>query len=87
VITEHFNHLLQNNNSDEGEFAVGTGYSNYMYTGRLMSWKEDYLLPYWDRPWDEGNYCNMINGTDGTRFHPFIEEHERIYIYQADLCR
>lgn len=30
---------------------------------------------------------NMINGSDGSAFHPLLSKDERIYIFTPDLCR
>lgn len=30
---------------------------------------------------------NMINGSDGSAFHPLLTKDERIYIFTPDLCR
>ncbi|XP_059682821.1 lysosome membrane protein 2 isoform X2 [Gavia stellata] len=44
------------------------------YTYRSLSW------------WTTET-CNMINGTDGTSFHPLISKDENIYIFSSDFCR
>ncbi|RWS22704.1 Lysosome membrane protein 2-like protein, partial [Leptotrombidium deliense] len=34
-----------------------------------------------------GKYCNMLNGTDGTQFHPSISSSETLYTFAIDICR
>lgn len=31
--------------------------------------------------------ANMINGTDGTSFHPFVKEDDTLYVFSEDLLR
>uniref|UniRef100_A0A8C6XWR6 Platelet glycoprotein 4 n=1 Tax=Naja naja TaxID=35670 RepID=A0A8C6XWR6_NAJNA len=38
-------------------------------------------LKYWT------SYCNMVNGTDGTAFHPFVKKSEQLYFFSSDICR
>lgn len=39
-------------------------------------------VPHW-----AGEYCNTINGTDGSSFHPQVKRSETLYIFNTDLCR
>ncbi|CAF1007395.1 unnamed protein product [Adineta steineri] len=39
-------------------------------------------LPYWSN-----DYANMINGTDGSLWHPDVDENERIFSFIPDICR
>ncbi|KAH0616462.1 hypothetical protein JD844_027571 [Phrynosoma platyrhinos] len=38
------------------------------------------MLPYW------GGHCDMINGTDGASFPPFVSKHEVLYFFSSDIC-
>lgn len=38
-------------------------------------------------PWWSTEYANMINGTDGAQFHPYIQEDEYLYAFVPDICR
>lgn len=31
--------------------------------------------------------CNMINGTDGSSYAPFMQHRKPLYIYSSDICR
>jgi lysosome membrane protein 2 len=33
------------------------------------------------------NYANMINGTDGTLYAPFLNKSNPVYIFNNDICR
>lgn len=37
--------------------------------------------------WWSSNESNMINGSDGSSFHPLIGKNESLYIFSPDLCR
>uniref|UniRef100_A0A8C1YLM9 Platelet glycoprotein 4 n=1 Tax=Cyprinus carpio TaxID=7962 RepID=A0A8C1YLM9_CYPCA len=39
-------------------------------------------LSYWNDP-----YCNKINGTDGSSFHPFLNKKETLFFFSSDICR
>lgn len=36
--------------------------------------------------WDSDN-ANMLNGTDGTMFAPFVNRDQKIYTFNSDMCR
>ncbi|KAJ8028833.1 Platelet glycoprotein 4 [Holothuria leucospilota] len=38
-------------------------------------------------PWWSTEYANMINGTDGALFHPYVQEDEFLYVFVPDICR
>ncbi|XP_056586962.1 lysosome membrane protein 2 [Triplophysa dalaica] len=81
-VDEHFGLLLNKNGSDDGEFVYHTGEQNYLDFGRIYTWKGQKMLSFW-----KTNQSNMINGSDGSAFHPFLEKTERLNVFTADLCR
>jgi len=46
------------------------------------SWNGDKFTNFWQTP-----YGNMINGTDGSHFQPYISKDDVIYIFNPQLCR
>ncbi|KAM9450698.1 lysosome membrane protein 2-like isoform 2-T2 [Clarias gariepinus] len=70
------------NGSSDGEFVYYTGEDNYFNYGRIDTWKGEKFLSFWAT-----NQSNMINGTDGSAFHPFLTKEERLNVFSADLCR
>ena len=52
------------------------------HEAEIVSWKNMTSIDVWT-----DSYCNAINGTDGTMFHPFIEKNETLYMFTNDICR
>ncbi|KAF5894663.1 lysosome membrane protein 2-like, partial [Clarias magur] len=81
-LEENFGLMLYKNGSSDGEFVYYTGEDNYLDFGRIDTWKGEKFLSFWAT-----NQSNMINGTDGSAFHPFLTKKERLNVFTADLCR
>ncbi|XP_030625890.1 lysosome membrane protein 2 [Chanos chanos] len=81
-VDEYFGLMLNKNGSNDGVFVYHTGEENYLDYGRVESWKGEKQLSWW-----ASNQSNMINGTDGSAFHPFLTKEERLDVFTADLCR
>uniref|UniRef100_A0A8C1Y2N6 Lysosome membrane protein 2-like n=1 Tax=Cyprinus carpio TaxID=7962 RepID=A0A8C1Y2N6_CYPCA len=79
---EYFGLMLNKNGSDDGEFVYHTGQQNYLDFGRIFTWKGEKMLSLW-----KTNQSNMINGSDGSAFHPFLSKKERLNVFTPDLCR
>ncbi|KAK7143000.1 hypothetical protein R3I93_014225 [Phoxinus phoxinus] len=79
---EYFGLMLHKNGSDDGEFVYHTGEQNYLDFGRIFTWKGEKMLSFW-----KTNQSNMINGSDGSAFHPFLTKEERLNVFTPDLCR
>ncbi|TRY97131.1 hypothetical protein DNTS_032787 [Danionella cerebrum] len=79
---EYFGLMLHKNGSDDGEFVYHTGEHNYLDFGRIYTWKGEQMTSFW-----RTNQSNMINGTDGSAFHPFLTKEERLNVFTPDLCR
>jgi len=50
--------------------------------GETISWKEQEQLSFW-----KTDYCNMINGSDGSIFSPFVNRDRILKIFSPDMCR
>uniref|UniRef100_A0AAR2JVJ0 Scavenger receptor class B, member 1 n=1 Tax=Pygocentrus nattereri TaxID=42514 RepID=A0AAR2JVJ0_PYGNA len=81
-VDEYFGLMLNKNGSHDGEFVYLTGEQSYLEYGRIDTWKGQKLMTFWGT-----NQSNMINGTDGSAFHPFLTKEERLDVFTADLCR
>jgi len=77
--------LVMNTNSSNGWFDY------QVYTGReenidklniITKFKGESELSYWN-----SEYCNMINGTDGTSTPPFMKKENPVYFFVDDVCR
>ncbi|KAF6024459.1 SCARB2 [Bugula neritina] len=78
----YFGFFYKKNGTDDGLYTVKTGQDGLQQYMEITEWNHNKSLPYW-----KTKYCNMINGTDGTMYHPFIEKTESLSIFSSDLCR
>uniref|UniRef100_A0A8C7Q570 Uncharacterized protein n=1 Tax=Oncorhynchus mykiss TaxID=8022 RepID=A0A8C7Q570_ONCMY len=81
-IDEYFGLMYKKNGSNDGEFVYHTGEEDFMNYGRVATFKGESKLSLWT-----SEQSNMINGTDGSAFHPLLSKTERLYIFSPDLCR
>ncbi|XP_062868043.1 lysosome membrane protein 2 [Trichomycterus rosablanca] len=81
-VDENFGLMLNKNGSNDGEFVYFTGEDNYLDYGRVDTWKGQKMTTFWGT-----DQSNMINGSDGSAFHPFLTKEERLNVFTPDLCR
>ncbi|XP_020325773.2 lysosome membrane protein 2 [Oncorhynchus kisutch] len=81
-IDEYFGLMYKKNGSNDGEVVYHTGEADSMDYGRIARFKGESKLSLWT-----SEQSNMINGTDGSAFHPLLSKKERLYIFSPDLCR
>uniref|UniRef100_A0A8C8IRW2 Uncharacterized protein n=1 Tax=Oncorhynchus tshawytscha TaxID=74940 RepID=A0A8C8IRW2_ONCTS len=81
-IDEYFGLMYKKNGSNDGEFVYHTGEEDFMNYGRVATFRGESELSLWT-----SEQSNMINGTDGSAFHPLLSKTERLYIFSPDLCR
>ncbi|XP_071321900.1 lysosome membrane protein 2-like isoform X2 [Trachinotus anak] len=81
-VEKMFGLMYKKNGSNDGEFVYHSGVQNYMDYGRVETWKGQSKLKFWT-----SEHSNVINGSDGSAFHPLLNKNERIYIFTPDLCR
>ncbi|XP_030046438.1 lysosome membrane protein 2 [Microcaecilia unicolor] len=77
-----FGFYYKKNGTDDGEYVYLSGIDNYFDFARIVKWQGNETLHWWT-----SDTCNMINGTDGTSFHPLISKEETLYMFVSDLCR
>ncbi|XP_051911393.1 platelet glycoprotein 4 [Hippocampus zosterae] len=70
------------NGTFDGYYTVHTGKGDIGKVGTIDTWRGSRSLPFWD-----DKYCNMINGTDGSNFAPFMDPTKPIYFFSSDICR
>ncbi|KAL4617317.1 lysosome membrane protein 2-like [Arapaima gigas] len=81
-IEEYFGLMYMKNGSLDDQFVFLTGEDSYMDYTRIDSWNGKSQLSWWT-----SSESNMINGTDGSTFHPLLKKDECLYIFSSDLCR
>uniref|UniRef100_A0AAR2K3F9 Platelet glycoprotein 4 n=1 Tax=Pygocentrus nattereri TaxID=42514 RepID=A0AAR2K3F9_PYGNA len=69
------------NNTYDGPYGVFTGKDDINKVSMIDTWNNQ-TVPYWNN-----SYCNMINGTDGSSFPPFLDKKKALYFFSSDICR
>ncbi|XP_027137945.1 scavenger receptor class B member 1 isoform X3 [Larimichthys crocea] len=70
------------NNSNTGLFTIFTGKDDIRNVHKVDSWNGLTELTYWRTP-----QCNMINGTAGQMWPPFMTKETTLPFYSPDACR
>ncbi|XP_050732113.1 lysosome membrane protein 2-like isoform X2 [Eriocheir sinensis] len=73
------------NNTNDKRYEVKTGANGMDDFLNIQAWNESDSLHYWHGPGDE--YCNMINGTDGSQYPPRVTRDTVLRLYTSELCR
>ncbi|XP_055926726.1 lysosome membrane protein 2-like isoform X2 [Argiope bruennichi] len=77
-----FGFLYGKNNSGDGMFEVFTGEDGIEKYSQIAKWNNMSRIPFWNN-----QYCNMMNGTDGSQFPPPVSKRDILYVYTPELCR
>ncbi|XP_069353221.1 scavenger receptor class B member 1 isoform X9 [Eulemur rufifrons] len=70
------------NNSDSGLFTVFTGVKNFSRIHLVDKWNGLSKVNFW-----HSDQCNMINGTAGQMWAPFMTPESSLEFYSPDACR
>uniref|UniRef100_A0A8C9AJ35 Scavenger receptor class B member 1 n=1 Tax=Prolemur simus TaxID=1328070 RepID=A0A8C9AJ35_PROSS len=70
------------NNSDSGLFTVFTGVKNFSRIHLVDKWNGLSKVSFW-----HSDQCNMINGTAGQMWAPFMTPESSLEFYSPDACR
>ncbi|XP_055063624.2 scavenger receptor class B member 1 isoform X2 [Misgurnus anguillicaudatus] len=70
------------NNSNTGQFTVFTGRGDIRNVHKVDSWNGLKMVNYWST-----EQCNMINGTAGQMWPPFMTTESTLPFYSPDACR
>uniref|UniRef100_A0A8C9U1M5 Scavenger receptor class B member 1 n=1 Tax=Scleropages formosus TaxID=113540 RepID=A0A8C9U1M5_SCLFO len=80
--TGKFGLFSEFNNSNTGLFTVFTGQDDIRKVHKVDSWNGLKKVNYW-----RTEQCNMINGTAGQMWPPFMTEESTLPFYSPDACR
>lgn len=80
--TGKFGLFSEFNNSNTGLFTIFTGKDDIQNVHKVDSWNGLTELSYWRSP-----ECNMINGTAGQMWPPFMTKESTLPFYSPDACR
>ncbi|KAL4230682.1 Lysosome membrane protein 2 [Mactra antiquata] len=81
-ISDKFGIFAGTNGTDDGVYNIKTGADDVSQFGIIKNWNYANSLSFWT-----SDTCNMLNGTDGTIFHPFTKKSDTLYVFSSDLCR
>nr|XP_033692615.1 scavenger receptor class B member 1 isoform X1 [Tursiops truncatus] len=70
------------NNSDSGLFTVFTGVKNFSRIHLVDKWNGVSKVNFW-----HSDQCNMINGTSGQIWAPFMTPESSLEFYSPEACR
>lgn len=80
--TGKFGLFAEFNNSNTGLFTIFTGQDDIRKVHKVDSWNGLTKLSNWKTP-----QCNMINGTAGQMWPPFMTRESTLPFYSPDACR
>ncbi|NXC88224.1 CD36 protein, partial [Cercotrichas coryphoeus] len=69
------------NGTSDGPYTVYTGTEDIAQTAIIESYKNKSTLSYWE------GHCDMVNGTDGASFPPFVRKNQVLRFFSSDICR
>ncbi|KAK9392144.1 platelet glycoprotein 4-like [Crotalus adamanteus] len=69
------------NKTVDGPYRIYTGKDDINKKGTILTFNNSRTLHYFK------SYCDMINGTDASSFHPFVSKSEQLYFFSSDACR
>lgn len=70
------------NLSFDGVYNVFTGVGNPEQVALIDNWNFASNLQFW-----RSEYCNQINGTDGSVFAPSVDKTSTLRVFSTDICR
>lgn len=77
-----FGLFVEMNNSDSGVFTVFTGVQNISRIHLVDKWNGLSKINYW-----HSEQCNMINGTSGQMWAPFMTPQSSLEFFSPEACR
>ncbi|XP_039213237.1 scavenger receptor class B member 1 isoform X2 [Crotalus tigris] len=80
--SDKFGLLANLNNSHSGLFTVFTGVGDITKAHMVDSWNGLKKVSFW-----HSDQCNMINGTAGEQWPPFMTPSSPVELYTPDVCR
>ncbi|NXN93185.1 CD36 protein, partial [Rhinopomastus cyanomelas] len=69
------------NGTLDGLYNVYTGTEDIKKTAIIESYKSKRNLSYWE------GHCDLVNGTDGASFPPFVKKDQILRFFSSDICR
>ncbi|XP_076069936.1 lysosome membrane protein 2-like [Oratosquilla oratoria] len=77
-----FGFFYMRNNSNDGVYKVFSGQLGMDNYQNIVEWRGMSKLDFW-----KNEYCNSINGTEGSQYPPGLSRSRNLKIYTSELCR
>jgi len=82
ITTNQWGLFFGRNGTAGDRMTIGTGIHSLGDLAQVKAYKNEPNLKFW-----YSEYANMINGTDGSMFHPGVAKGEDLFMFSPDLCR
>ncbi|XP_070611194.1 platelet glycoprotein 4-like [Erythrolamprus reginae] len=69
------------NETFDGPYRIYSGKCDLAKKGNIFTYNNSRTVTRWK------SYCDMVNGTDGASFHPFLDKSEDLQFFSSDICR
>lgn len=77
-----FGFFYGQNETGDGIYVIRRGNADINKFSTIVSYNNMTEMSYW------GNeYCNMLNGTDGAQYPPFVSTKENLQMFVSEFCR
>ncbi|CAG7830722.1 unnamed protein product, partial [Allacma fusca] len=76
-VGDTFAFLNQKNGTSSGAWKIHSGVQDSSSLGQMVSWNGMKELPFWTNsslPITQQQYCNKLNGSDGTLYPPLVSK-------------
>jgi len=88
-LTDKFGFFLQNNKTDDlPKYTMYTGEGNPYNLSKISLFDGSDSLKVWGKnPETDQNKCNLVQGSDGATFNPYIEQTDTLWFFNDQLCQ
>lgn len=77
-----FGFFYGQNGSSDGVYVIRRGNEDISKFSTIVSFNNMTDMDYWNN-----SYCNMLNGTDGSMYPPFVKPGTNIQMFVSEFCR
>jgi len=88
-LNNKFGFFIQNNNTEDlAKYTMYTGEGNPYNLSKISLFDGSDSLKVWgSNPETDKNKCNLVQGSDGATFNPYIEKSNTLWFFNDQLCQ
>lgn len=88
-LNEKFGFFIQNNNTEDlSKYTMYTGEGDPYSLSKISLFDGSDSLKVWGKnPETDKNKCNLVQGSDGATFNPYIEKTNTLWFFNDQLCQ